>query len=694
MGRVRIAWVVLVLAGCSDDAPVTATPDAGADAGRWGPEPPRIPWLAEGVPPITPPVLTPCPPGWREVHDSDVPTCDPYPETGPEVCAEGSAHFPGSPGCESVGNACPAGEWSDALPATGVLYVRAGAAGLGDGTRAAPFARIADAMSAASVGGVVALSRGLWDEVVRMRQGVTLQGACSAETVLTSSLPSEAAGVVNVTVSETALRDLRVEGAARPGLWVAGASAALNADGVVISRTESAGVAVVDGASLIGARFVVRDTQSQSRDRAYGDGLSVEAGGTARVTRGLFERNREAGAYVDGAGTSLRLEDVVVRDTRSQGSDLMFGRGLNVSAGASVEIVRVLLEGNRDVAIRGSGPTTSVRLEDVVVRDTQSAESDGRFGRGIDLQAGASADVTRALFERNRDVAIRGSGSATSVRLADVVVRDTQGQTDGRVGRGLSASGGTSVDVTRALLDRNRDVAVLADGAGTSVRLEDVAVRDTQAQESDGSGGRGLQVQNGARADVTRAALEHNRDGAIILLAAGTSARLEDIVLRDTQPRESSLSFGRGLAVQDGATAEVSRALLDRNLQVAIIVAGVGASVRLEDVVVTDTMVAACGAGCAQGTGGVGVGTYEHATVWLSRFVLRRAALCGVQIALDGELDLSDGEVRESAFGACVQVPGYRYSRLNASVVYLENGANLEATDFPVPELSGATAGL
>ena len=78
----------------------------------------------------------------------------------------------------------------------------------------------------------------------------------------------------------------------------------------------------------------------------------------------------------------------------------------------------------------------------------------------------------------------------------------------------------------------------------------------------------------------------------------------------------------------------------------------------------------------------------------MSRFVVQRAALCGAQIAWNGELDLADGEVRESTIGACVQVPGYRLSRLNASVIYVDNGANLQATDFPVPDLSSLGTGL
>src|SRR5690349_31186 len=76
------------------------------------------------APPL-PPRMTPCPSGWREVQVDDVPACEPWPEAGYQNCAVDSAHFAGTAGCSRVGSECPAGGWSDAIPAgQTVLYVR------------------------------------------------------------------------------------------------------------------------------------------------------------------------------------------------------------------------------------------------------------------------------------------------------------------------------------------------------------------------------------------------------------------------------------------------------------------------------------------------------------------------------------------------------------------------------------------
>jgi hypothetical protein len=60
-----------------------------------------------------------------------------------------------------------------------------------------------------------------------------------------------------------------------------------------------------------------------------------------------------------------------------------------------------------------------------------------------------------------------------------------------------------------------------------------------------------------------------------------------------------------------------------------------------------------------------------------------------VQLALDGSIDLSDGEVSGALVGACVQVPGYDIARLQDRVLYRDNGTNLDVTTLPIPELDG-----
>src|SRR5262245_57767813 len=145
------ALAVLLNCACAERVPDQLSPDAGMMmiVERPPPDAPQLPQMETTVPmPPALPVLTPCPSGWRTVTTStDVPVrCDPWPEGGRAICPQGQAHFPGEPSCADIGSACdPNDLFAPDLPASGVFYVDSAAAPGGDGTRTAPFTRIADA---------------------------------------------------------------------------------------------------------------------------------------------------------------------------------------------------------------------------------------------------------------------------------------------------------------------------------------------------------------------------------------------------------------------------------------------------------------------------------------------------------------------------------------------------------------------
>lgn len=82
---------------------------------------------------------------------------------------------------------------------------------------------------------------------------------------------------------------------------------------------------------------------------------------------------------------------------------------------------------------------------------------------------------------------------------------------------------------------------------------------------------------------------------------------------------------------------------------------------------------------------GIALGTYLSGSASLERFRITQNAFIGVQIALDGELSLSDGEVAGNPIGANLQVPGYDIGRLSDRVLYRDNGTNLDAADLYIP---------
>jgi len=99
--------------------------------------------------------------------------------------------------------------------------------------------------------------------------------------------------------------------------------------------------------------------------------------------------------------------------------------------------------------------------------------------------------------------------------------------------------------------------------------------------------------------------------------------------------------------------------------------------------------------------GGFGLGSYDGATVDVANFVVSASALCGVQVARGGAMDLHAGEVAWSPVGANVDspAPDFDLTRLADHVDYHDNERPLDSSRLPVPEAgrspipSGAGAG-
>ena len=622
MSVARVVVVLLAVAayGCGDDdggVPADAgggSDGGGADGGAVGPTAPAAP------------TMTPCPEGWSETTTPrGTVWCDPFP-AGATDCTGAEAHFPGGTGCERVGSECPAGDFPEGLPAgVTVVYVRAGAPSGGDGSMASPFGTIRDATRAARAGEVIALAKGTYDENVQLGAEVTLWGACVAETTLTSSIESTSAGVVSPFGRGAIVRNLRIADARRPATF-ADAGTAIELVDVVVENVEFAGMIAYGGGTLVARNVVVRDTVSRRLNRQGGSPLVV-LDSNAEVYRAVFERNVDLGIVVDGPGTTL-VEDTVVRDVAPQDGTGLRGRGIEVATDAVLELRRVAVIRAHEIGVV-SWLGGTLRAEDLVVRGTQARASDGMMGPGFTVGR-AVAECRRCTFVGNW-----ASGAVTQdadLLLEDAVILDTLPNASGNFGRGLEVQFSGNVQVRRAAFEGNHEVGIFAGGDGLVVRVEDVTIRDTA---SDGAGYRGRAI--------------------------------ETIV---------------------GGTVEVTRGVFEGNREVSLM--ATDAHLRLFDVRVTDTLPRACAEDGTCDPAGSGLGSYGSSTISAERFVVERASLCGVQLARGGAVDLSDGVVRDSEFGACVQVDGYDLGRLQDDVRYEDNGANLESTTLPVPDASGS----
>lgn len=713
----------LWLLGCP--APVQPVIDAGT---------PSTISLNEPAPVLEPEpaVLLPCTPGWQEVAGTDgAPSyCEPW-AAGTDVnCGVDQARFAGEPACRLVGTACTSDPFATGLPASSVLFVDPAAAVGGSGTRAAPFKTIAAAMTAATSGTTIALSKGTFTEAVRMKAGVALVGACVAQTLLNG--PGGTGATVTTAGLGSTLKNLRVGG---PGL---GVMANLSGNSIQLSDL------IVDGAVgvaiLVGNRAVVTGHDVVVRHSALGASgtggraISAEYGGLVTFTRAVFEDNAENGINVAEPGSKVSITDGVIRGTRARADGAM-GRAVSLRNQGQLDLTRVLIEQNHEAAVL-AGTSSTLHLTDVLVRDTQSSIGLGDGGDGLVVEDSATATLNRVAFVRNRALGIavrsRGQLTATHLLVLDTAV-DAAGGIDGAgldlrenaqitvenafIGRshsaalgasgctvtlrntelksitrstaddassGLQVKGGASVTVERVRVSQSERVGVLVDGA-SGLLGSDLAIMNTQASSPSGSGGSGLVAQGGSVVDLTRVSLTGNRTAGLEVLDA--TVTLADLTISDITSDVPGI-FGRGVHLQN-SQVRLTRARISRTVDVGVMV-GLASHLQAFDLRIEDVGKRACTvAGTCADLGGSSVVVLSAGSAFeATGFSLARSLQCGIQLAEDGVATLSQGEVVGHVIGACVMTPNFDVNQLSDRVEYRDNERKLDAQSVPLPTLT------
>lgn len=572
-----LATFALTALGCGDDdRRADATLDAGADpdGGETADAEPDAPF--EPTPPAEAalPVMTPCPPGWREIAgvDGTPAVCEPWPEGGREACAPYEAHYPGAAGCTAVGDPCPAtGDFSESLPADRrIWFVRAGAPSGGDGTREAPFDSLSGAIAIASDGDVVALASGIYSEPLRIEAGVTLWGACAARTEIATTL---ATGDIETRGTGVGLRNLRITGAFARVFVLDGS---IDVRGVVVEAGELDVLAIARGDL----------TAWDVRITTGGTGSCVYAGGFGNA---IVERMQcAAEGFALNANGSITVRDsalVAAVDETVEPQPFVLAE-----AGTFL-LERVAIEGERGAGLHLA---TFATLRDVVIRGSEPTAP--RDDVGILSLGGGQVTLERVRVERSVGfgAGVAGDLGASSIELRDVVVRDVAPSFFG-AGAAISAESGGQLTGGRVYIAGAPDVGLMATEPGTSVSIEDLTIVGGRGV-ANGTLGRGVQVQRGAAFTASRVRLERNREAGVIV--SSTTASFSDLVVRATLERACAATtcagFGAGIGIgayEDGV-AEVVRFVSEDNALAGVQIARRGA-IDLHDGLVANNPVGA-----------------------------------------------------------------------------------------------------
>jgi hypothetical protein len=433
-------------------------------------------------------------------------------------CMPGQIALPGDTTCRPIAP-CGRGTWGEIPVDAQTEHVDPSFGGTpSDGSAAAPWTTIADALLAAAPGAVVALAAGDYDERIALgSQAVTVWGRC----------PEMVA--------------LRGDGSSQPAVGVTG-SAPVVVRGLALASS-AAGFAI-DGGTAELVELWIHDLD--------GIGVLVGGGATARLRGSAVEDVVDTGVLVLGA--EAVLEDVVVRAVTPT-SDGRFGRGVDVEGlgpRGSLALRHAVVEQVREHGIYVSG--SDAAIESTLVRDvTPGATTDP--GRGINARGNASGravvQVVGSVIERVRETGIYGNDA--DVTVDDTVVRDVALDASERFAFALSlheiGPGAAPDAVRRSLVLRTAGVAVAFFGA--SAEVESVLVRDT-APLPNGLFGRGFVLQPNTGGTTGTLGLRWSSvigstDGGLVVF--DSEAVVDGCLVDGVATNPADGSFGDGIAV-------------------------------------------------------------------------------------------------------------------------------------------------
>ena len=500
-----------------------------------------------------------------------------------------------------------------------MLYVHAQSAPGGDGTPEASFATIMTAMAEAEEGSIIAIAKGYYDEAITLHPGVTLWGACVADTIVDQTFLGIEAATVTSTSGEVAIRNLQIRGAGT-GIKVVGHETHVNLRELSIEGTGGIGLLVSDHAGAVIDTITIRGEREATR---RGDiGALFKNGAHVTLNRGALEWNRGRGIEVRGRGASVYVSSTVVR---------------------------------------GTIPTDYYTIS-----------------MGADVTRAGTLSVRHSVFLDNQG-GIYASFTGTRLSVDDSLITHTHQHH--MVGFGLLVQYGPQVSIRRTAILDNEFVGAMVQGPSTDVHLEDVVIRNTRTEAIEGDSGVGLSLASGSYVHASKVAIEDNRSFGVHARGKNTSLLLSDARVSGTR-EDSNGHNGFGIVAMPWTNVQGERVLVESNREFGIRVEGPGAIVKLDQVTVRATQARDCD--CSQGPG-YGIGVYRGGHVDLSIFEIAENALCGIQIASQGDLQLQDGTVRDHIVGVSIHLDDFHLDKLTNNVVYRNNQRNLVTNALPLP---------
>ncbi len=490
-----------------------------------------------------------------------------------------------------------------------------------------------------------------------------------------SGITAEGEGVVVELDSSTIVRT-RLSGGNPMGYGLnAYGGATITATDCVLSDNDAAAVITSNSGTLVRLERSTISENGHDFPTSESAGIWAQHSSAVELVDCALEDNAGAGVYAIWSGTSVTMEDTIVRDT-VPGAGGAGGVGIQLYDGARLEAFGCTLSNNVLAGVYAADTNTVVVLESTDIRDIHNGENP--LGYGIFIEEDASGTAADCRVTGCAGAGVQAQSGA-NIALVDTEVSETLHGAEGCASAGVSAYGGSNVSMEGCVLRDHTAAGLVVSGATATVA--GVSITDT-VPDLFQSHGHGVEISGGAVVSLEDCDVARNTGAGVWVSEPGTQVRMRGCTLRDTI-YYSNVQLGHGLIVSDQAHVQATDCRVHNNTTTGISI--VAASIAVRDVEVTDTRPYPAD----QAGTGAGIMLSDGGTLVARDMLLDRNADIGLSLFGCTEQDpqscsqaiLADVTIRRTTPGADGRA-GYG--------IQVYDGAVLQADDLLAQDLWGA----
>ena len=432
----------------------------------------------------------------------------------------------------------------------------------------------------------------------------------------------------------------------------------LNINNVLIDNASSAGVRLNNKTFGNINNIIIQNTNYQEFNHELGIGIGIENGTRVNFNQILIRNVYSTGFAINGSETDISLNNFVIYNIKARDSDLTMGYGIELTDNARVNLDKGLVSEARSVAVFLNQNSFS-EINNIIIKNTSHEQNSKQGGYALAIANESKANIKRGVFDNNEDLSILITMKDTELNMEDVIIKNTKPNNESlENGAGIFADTGAICTIKRGILDNNYTSGVQIFSKGTVFKLEDVIIKNTKPMESTKEAGVGIAVGEGAKLDFNNGVIDSNHLAGVIVFNKNSEINIEKTIIKNNKSEEKTLMGGMGLYADTEAIANLNQVFVQNNKDGGIVIDGENTKVNLKKVKIENIKAADCFSlseedelYCENGDKVAGIGISNKATTTVEQVKISNSDFVGLALVNEGLLSGSKLEINDNKVG-------------------------------------------